>query len=76
MKQCIICDNIILDQREEYKDNHYLCGETCAKYYSYIAFYDVGLKRFDIGEYTLNEIRREIIGIGSIDENEINKRID
>jgi len=76
MKQCIICDRFLKDQKEIYTANHHLCGETCTKYYSYIAYFDTALKRFNVDEYSLNDIRRELIGINGIDQSEIDKRID
>lgn len=72
MKQCLICDNFLKDQKEEYKKNHYLCGSQCLIYYMHCIKWDN--KSIDIN--VLNEIRRETVGIDILMQYEIDKRID
>jgi len=72
MKQCIICDTFIRDQKEEYKKNHYICSGNCAVYYVHCINWDK--REIDID--VLNEIRRETIGIDKLEISDIEKRID
>ena len=72
MKQCIICDNPLLNQNEQYTVNHYLCGRNCT--ILYIQCIDWQKSEVDIN--VLNEIRRETVGIDMLMGYEVEKRID
>jgi hypothetical protein len=72
MKQCIICDNFLKDQKEQYIDNHYLCSSNCTIYY--LQCINWNGKKVDID--VLNYIRKEAFGIDVLMGYEIDKRID
>lgn len=72
MKQCIICDAFIRDQKEKFTANHYICSANCAVYYVQCINWDKG----EIDIEVLNEIRKETIGIDGLMGYEVDKRID
>lgn len=72
MKQCIICDRFLKDQKEQYNNNHYLCGSQCLVYYMHCIDWDKREINIDV----LNEIRKETVGIDILMQYEIEKRID
>lgn len=76
MKACIICDNLLKDQKYECILNHYLCSEVCSVYYSNCIKWNDELDRFDVNIFNLNDIRKETFGIDGISMDEIDKRID
>lgn len=72
MKKCIICDNFLRNQNEQYNNNHYLCGNDCAIYY--VQCYN--WQNNDINLFVLNDIRKETFGINELMMYEIDRRID
>jgi hypothetical protein len=72
MKQCIICDRFLKDQKEQYNNNHYLCSSQCFIYYLQCIKWDG--KKIDID--VLNDIRRETMGIDVLMQYEVDRRID
>ncbi|MDD5589387.1 MAG: hypothetical protein PHP92_05005 [Candidatus Nanoarchaeia archaeon] len=76
MIKCIICDKFFVKDRI-YKSNHYLCGSACHLIYSELIkeYFDKDNERFVIDKDKLNEVRNKI-GLISLSDDEINKRID
>ena len=72
MKQCVVCDSFLKEQRELYNNNHYLCSSDCQVFYVQAYNWSEGIIDINI----LNEIRKEVFSIDWITQNEVDRRID
>jgi hypothetical protein len=75
IKQCVICDNIIKDDRA-YRTNHYLCSSDCGTKYNELSTWNEVTNFFNVNLKGLNFHRLKVQGIKELTAYELNYRRD